>query len=267
LLNTQKHSPEGYMSKLVQLEFDGPVARLTLSRPPVNALDAPLVAEIHRALDSVETREGISVVIIRSDQKAFCAGADLSVIGSFLESGDPGQALRQYASSVQQLLGRIERLPAVTVCEIRGSAMGGGLEMALAADFRIASSRAKFGLPEAALGLIPAAGGTQRLARQCGIDVGRRMILAGQVMTAEQAHACGLVSEVHAEAEFAQKFDAFVFTLSSQSSNALRAAKLCLAQAQPMSELAFCREVEEIGELISQRDTQERLQAFLNRSR
>jgi enoyl-CoA hydratase/carnithine racemase len=145
--------------------------------------------------------------------------------------------------------------------------MGGGLEMALAADFRIASSRAKFCLPEAALGLIPAAGGTQRLVRQCGIDVARRMILAGQAMTAEQAHACRLVSEVYGEAEFAEKFDAFVSALSAQPRGALRAAKLCLAQAQPISELAFRRETEEISDLILQCDTQERLQAFLNNSR
>ncbi len=255
------------MSKLVQLELDNRVARLTLSRPAVNALDASLVAEIHSTLDSIEAQEGISVVVVRSDQKAFCAGADLGVIGSFLESGDPGHALRLYASSVQRLLERIERLTAVTVCEIRGSAMGGGLEMALAADFRIASSRAKFALPEAALGLIPAAGGTQRLVRQCGIDVARRMILVGQAMTAEQAHACRLVSEVYAEAEFAEKSDEFVAALAGQPRGALRAAKICLAQAQPTSELAFCREVEEISDLISQRDTQERVRAFLDRSR
>jgi enoyl-CoA hydratase/carnithine racemase len=251
------------MSPYVVLDINGSVAAITLARPPVNALDAVLVEQFEVALNAIEADAGVSVVTIRSSVKAFCAGADLGAVGSFLQCPSPSQAMAEYARTVQRLLDRIEQLPAVTVCEIQGSAMGGGLELALAADFRLASSRAKFGLPEAALGLIPAAGGTQRLARLCGVEVARRMILTGRVLNADQALASGLVTEVYPEGEHAARVDAFVAALSKQPAAALRAAKRCLAQALPLAQGGFDSEVREIGGLVMQSETQQHLRAFL----
>jgi enoyl-CoA hydratase/carnithine racemase len=254
------------MPPYVVLEINGSVAAITLARPPVNALDAVLVEQLQVALNAIEADVRVSVVTIRSSVKAFCAGADLGVVGSFLQSPSPSQAMGDYARAVQSLFDRIEQLPAVTICDIQGSAMGGGLELALATDFRLASGRAKFGLPEAALGLIPAAGGTQRLARLCGIEVARRMILTGRILNADQALASGLVTEVYPDSEHAEKVGAFVTALSKQPTAALRAAKRCLALALPLAQHGFDSEAREIGNLVMQSETQQRLQAFLAKS-
>jgi len=251
------------MSLYVVLEINGPVALVTLSRPAVNALDTILIEQFEASLDAIEANASVSVAIIHSSMKAFCAGADLGVVEGFLQCSSPSDAMAQYARTVQRLFERIERIPAITVCDIRGAAMGGGLELALATDFRLASSRAKFGLPEAALGLIPAAGGTQRLARLCGIDVARRMILTGRILNADQAQACGLVTEVYPENEHATKVAAFIASLSKQPATALRAAKLCLAHASPSSTQGFESEVREISDLMGQNETRQHLQAFL----
>jgi len=254
------------MTSSVLIDTNGPVVVITLARPPVNALNSALIEQLNTALNAIEENEEVSVVIIRSSVKAFCAGADLSEVGSFLPSSSPSQAMTDYANSVQFLFQRIEQMSAITICDIQGSVMGGGLELTLATDFRLASSRAKFSLPEVALGLIPAAGATQRLVRLCGVESAREMIFTGQILNADQALENGLVTEVYPESEHATHVDAFINVLSKQPIAALRAAKRCIAQAIPLVQSGFDSEVQEIGELIMQKETQQHLQMFLAKS-
>ncbi|QRG09028.1 enoyl-CoA hydratase/isomerase family protein [Xanthobacter dioxanivorans] len=143
---------------MIRTEREGAVATLTLSRPPVNAIDPAFVDALEAALDTVEAMQP-TLVVIRSNQKCFCAGADLALIRSFFDGADGTGRMVAYVRTLHAVFNRLEALPAVTLAVIDGPALGGGLELALACDLRIATTRAKLGLPEARVGMIPGAGG------------------------------------------------------------------------------------------------------------
>jgi enoyl-CoA hydratase/carnithine racemase len=172
------------------LTFDGRVATLTMSRPEVrHALDTETVDEMHRALDEVRQARSTVLIITGSGDKAFVSGADINAIRQRRRD----DAL---ASINSRLMSAIEGHDAVSIAAVNGYALGGGCELALACDIRIASENAVFGLPEPSLGIIPGAGGTQRLPRIVGLGRAKEMILTGARWNAEKALAAGLVSEV-----------------------------------------------------------------------
>ena len=172
------------------LTFDGRVATLTMSRPEVrHALDTETVDEIHRALDEVRKAHSTVLIITGAGDKAFVSGADVNAIRQRRRD----DAL---ASINSRLMSAIESHDAVSIAAVNGYALGGGCELALACDIRIASENAVFGLPEPTLGIIPGAGGTQRLPRIVGLGRAKEMILTGARWNAEKALAFGLVSEV-----------------------------------------------------------------------
>jgi enoyl-CoA hydratase len=172
------------------LTFDGRVATLTMSRPEVrHALDTETVEEMHRALDEVRQARSTVLIITGSGDKAFVSGADIGAIRQRRRD----DAL---ASINSRLMSAIESHEAVSIAAVNGYALGGGCELALACDIRIASENAVFGLPEPSLGIIPGAGGTQRLPRIVGLGRAKEMILTGARWNAEKALAVGLVSEV-----------------------------------------------------------------------
>ena len=152
----------------LRLEVGGGVARLTLDRPPVNAIGEGWLRAFHRCLDALGARADWQLLHLRSAQKAFSAGADLAEMRTRLGSPAGIDAMVDVAAGMQKLFARIEALPQVTLAEIGGAALGGGLELALACDLRVAANEAKIGLPEVRLGLVPGAGGTQRLTRLAG---------------------------------------------------------------------------------------------------
>ena len=172
------------------LTFDGRVATLTMSRPEVrHALDTETVDEMHRALDEVRTACSTVLIITGAGDKAFVSGADVNAI----KQRRRDDAL---ASINSRLMSAIESHDAVSIAAVNGYALGGGCELALACDIRIASENAVFGLPEPSLGIIPGAGGTQRLPRIVGLGRAKEMILTGARWDAEKALAAGLVSEI-----------------------------------------------------------------------
>src|SRR5207342_2828775 len=134
-----------------------------------------------------------TVLHLRSAQKVFCAGADLREVRERIDAADGPDRMYAYVAGIQRLYSRIERLSQVTIAEIGGAAMGGGLELALACDLRIAAAEAKLGLPEARLGLIPGAGGTQRLTRLCGPALAARLILGAEIIDGAAAERLGAV--------------------------------------------------------------------------
>src|SRR5690606_29464616 len=142
------------MVEILEVSRRGPVAVLTMNRPPVNAINDEMGDAFNRALDELEAASDWTVLHIRSRGKVFAAGADLDLIRSWTAALRPGQALAGYIDRLQRVYQRIERLPQVTFCEIGGAALGGGFELALSCDLRMAANEAKVGLPETGIGLI-----------------------------------------------------------------------------------------------------------------
>ncbi len=175
--------------KILKTERIGKVEVLTISRPSaMNALNSEFFREINVYIDDLLLNEDISLLIITGEGKAFVAGADISEMVNLT----PAQA-KGFSEKGQQTFYRIENLPIPVIAAVNGYALGGGCELAMACDFRIASKRAVFGLPEVSLGLIPGYAGTQRLTRLIGLGNAMKCILSGESVSAEEAYRMGLV--------------------------------------------------------------------------
>jgi enoyl-CoA hydratase len=167
-------------------------ALITLNRPDaLNALSFALIADLDRKLDEVARSDARALLIIGAGEKAFCAGADIKEL-----TGRSLGEQKRGAEAGQATFAKIERLPMPSVAIVNGYAFGGGLEMALACTFRIATPNAKMGLPEIKLGLIPGYGGTQRLPRAVGEARALEMIMTGRTVDAEEALRIGLVQRL-----------------------------------------------------------------------
>lgn len=179
--------------KYIQLEPQGEIALLRINRPEaLNAMNIDVIAELSRTLDIVGGDESIKVVIITgAGEKSFCAGADIS----YMVNIDPITA-EKYASSAQSVLNKIERLEKPVIAAVNGYALGGGCELAMVCDIRIASSNAKMGQPEVTIGIPPGWGGTQRLMRLVGPAKAKELVFTGKMISAEEAFQLGLVNGV-----------------------------------------------------------------------
>lgn len=244
----------------------GGIAELTLDRPPVNAIDDAMIAAIHGALDQLADSSDFQVLHIRSAGKVFAAGADLSLIRTWKDAPSPGGALSAYIERLQGLYHRIESLPQVTLCEIAGAAMGGGYELALSCDLRIAAEEAKIGLPEVGLGLIPGAGGTQRLTRLCGRGVAARVILTAEPIDGKTAATLGMVEWAVPRAEIAERARAIVDRLASMPAHAQKVAKQCIRGFGDTGVLGFQLERDLGGALLDSPRTQQLIHEFLARN-
>lgn len=173
----------------VEVKVEDGIFWLTLNRPEArNALDANMLREIDEAITAAEGDSAVQVIVIQgAGEKSFAAGADIRQ----LHERKPLEAL---VPGMQGLYSKIENSTKVTIAAVRGYALGGGCELAMTCDIRIATKNAKFGLPELNLGIVPAAGGTQRLARIVGKGRALDMILTGKIIDGEEAERIGLVS-------------------------------------------------------------------------
>ena len=189
----------------ILLEKKNSIAYVTINRPKVlNALNMATMEELRAAFHDIKNDEAIRVVILTgSGEKAFVAGADIGE----LEQQDAVSAKR-YAHRGQSVLNLIENLGKPVIACINGFALGGGCELALACTVRLASDNAKLGQPEVKLGIIPGYGGSQRLPRLVGKGLAMQMVLAGETITAQEAHRIGLVNEVVAAAELIPRAEA-----------------------------------------------------------
>jgi 3-hydroxypropionyl-coenzyme A dehydratase len=179
--------------KYIQLEPQGEIALLRINRPEaLNAMNIDVISELSRTVDIVGADESIKVVIITgTGEKSFCAGADIS----YMVNIDPITA-EKYASSAQSVLNKIERLEKPVIAAVNGYALGGGCELAMVCDIRIASSNAKMGQPEVTIGIPPGWGGTQRLMRLVGPAKAKELVFTGKMISAEEAFQLGLVNGV-----------------------------------------------------------------------
>ena len=251
---------------MLALERVGRVAVVTLSRPPVNALDDALIARLGAVLDQIVDDDEVSVLHIRSDQKAFCAGADLALMRSCFATADGPDAMLKLATRMQRLFERIETSPIVALAEIGGAALGGGMELALACDIRIAAMEAKLGLPEVGLGLLPGAGGTQRLTRLCGRGVASRLILGAEVIDGAEAERLGLVQWARPRGQLANWTRDLAAKIADLPKAALAAAKHCIAAQGDPARDGFAEELAASRRLYDHPETRRRVSEFLNRS-
>ena len=247
----------------ITFRIDAGTAGVVLDRPPVNALDEAMIERFHEILDEIGARADVSVLHIASAHGTFSAGADLQLIQTGLQTSEGRDRLIDIVRELQRVFSRIERLGAVSIAELRGAAVGGGLELALACDLRVASTRAKLGLPEASLGLLPAGGGTQRLSRICGDAAARRLIFGGEIVDGAEAHRLGLVHWALAPEEVSPWTTDLVARLASMPVDALAASKRCIAAASDGAIDGYELELTETRRLHDVAETQERIQAFL----
>jgi len=208
---------------LVRTDVSESIATLIIDRPEVrNALDLDTVAAVREALGRLETDASVGVVIITgAGESAFVSGADINDIRE--RGRDEG-----LAAINSSLFAEIERFPRPTIAAVNGYALGGGCELALACDIRIASDTAKFGQPELGLGIIPGAGATQRLPRLVGMGRAKHMILTGDVIDAKQALEIGLVSAIAPAGQLQLRARELAKKILRQGPLAARLAKIAL---------------------------------------
>ena len=238
----------------------GRVLLLTLNRPAArNALNNGLLSELATTLEAAAADSDISVCVITGNERFFAAGADLNEMAE----KDLAATLNDIRP---QLWARINAFSKPLIAAVNGYALGAGCELALLCDVAIAGENARFGLPEITLGIMPGAGGTQRLIRSVGKSLASKMVLTGESITARQALAAGLVSDVHPEAltlEYALKQAAL---MARHSPLALQAAKQALRQSQEVALTAGLAQERQLFTLLAAtEDRREGIDAFLQK--
>jgi enoyl-CoA hydratase len=243
-------------------ETDG-VASVRLNRPEKkNSLNAAMREELGHVVRSLAGNSDLRAVIITGGEEIFCAGADISEIGGAPDA----EGSYKHAREFQILFDAVEALPQPVIAAVSGWALGGGCELALACDFRIASESARFGLPEIKIGAFPGGGGTQRLPRLIGAARAKEMILLGDPITAAQALGCGLVMQVTAKDGLLAAAQAFAGRLAALPRLALQASKMLINRSAEVG-MATGLELEAraFGALAHTHDLTEGTRAFLEK--
>lgn len=248
----------------IGIETHANIAIVKLNRPDkLNAINLAMIIELTEAFSDFEesfnrVREPRAVVLTGMGDKAFVAGADLSQMLGMRTA--QAQAFSETGHRLGQLM---EASPFPIVAAVNGYALGGGLELALCADFIYASERARFGLPEVTLGLIPGFGGTERLASRIGIGLAREMIFSGKVLTANEALAAGLANAIVAPTELLDTTLELCRRITLSGPLAVASAKRLLnADLDGRRAAAFARESRVFGGLFETNDAQEGMNAF-----
>lgn len=250
---------------IIALRFDGAVAVVTLCRPPVNAISDEWIDSLNRVLDVIECREDVSVLWLRSKQKVFCAGADLALMSERFTDASGLGLMIDLTRRMQAVYTRLEQIRQVTIAEIGGHALGGGFELALACDLRIVADTAKIGLPEARMGLLPAAGGTQRMTRLVGDALARRLILGAEVVPGSDAVALGLAHWSAPVANLEERARDIVERIAVLPAHALAACKRCVNAALEQNCTAFEVELQASASLLASETTQKLVHLFLKK--
>ena len=247
------------MGELVRLEVEEDVGTIRLDRPPMNAIDEALTADLYAAVLEAGRRDDVGAVVLYGGEKVFAAGADVKMMAPM----GPAE-VRPMIQNLQEVFNAVEDIPKVVIAAVTGYALGGGCELAMCADLRIASPAAKLGQPEITLGIIPGAGGTQRLPRLVGPSRAKDLILTGRQVDAEEALRIGLIDRIaddpHAEAiEMARGF-------AAGPRAALRAAKAAVtwgSRVDLRTGVAFEREA--FSDLFTTADQKEGMAAFVEK--
>lgn len=250
---------------MIDLEVSGRLATLTLDRPPANAWSAADVELLAHTTRELARSSDVRAVIVRARGRFFSAGGDIRAMVDALDSPSPASTLDRFAIAIQSAFNDVAALPMPTVAVIEGIATGGGLELALACDLRIASREARLGLSESRIGLIPAGGGTQRLTRLVGRGRALRLMLLAELIDADTAWSFGLVDWVEDPADVEARVEAVVESLGQASALAQVEVKACVDA--PSLHAGLERERESQQRLHRTGDTIERLRAFVGQKK
>ena len=233
------------------------VRLITLNRPKVlNALNTQLLAEIAAELDSISSDKSLRCVILTGSQRAFAAGADIDELQLAADGQFPEEARKSAWKSIREF-------PKPLIAAVSGFALGGGCELMMNADIVIASSKAKFGQPEVNLGIMPGAGGTQRLTRLVGKAVAMKLILTGEIITAEEAVRIGLISEVCQPEIYLVRALELATKIANKSSSATQSIKAAILNNYEMSLMQGLEEERaEFLRLVVAEDAAEGITAF-----
>jgi len=208
------------VGEFVRLEVDGGIGTIRLERPPMNALNVQVQEEIRAAAAEATERRDVAAVIVYGGEKVFAAGADIKEMQAMSYTD-----MAERSGALQSAFTAVARIPKPTVAAVTGYALGGGCELALCCDFRVAGDNAKLGQPEILLGVIPGAGGTQRLARLLGPAKAKDLIFSGRFVGAAEALEIGLVDKVVAPDDVYTAAREMVSRYVGAAAFALRAAK------------------------------------------
>ncbi|MBN1644234.1 MAG: enoyl-CoA hydratase/isomerase family protein [Dehalococcoidales bacterium] len=249
------------MSKYLNLEIENKVAIVTINRPPVNALNPDVTQEISQMFDELKNNKEIEVVILTGTGKAFVAGAD---INGFLNlDRRTGEA---FALGVTDMQRKIEDFELPVIAAINGYTLGGGCELVMACDIRIASSNAKFGQPEITVGVMAGAGGTQRLPRLIGMGRAKKLLYSGEFIDAVEAERIGLVDQVTAPGEELNEAKKLAQKMMKNAPIALRYTKKAVNRGMQMPlEDALKMEAMLFGALLETEDVKEGVNAFIEK--
>ncbi len=242
---------------------DGAVATIQLNRPQKkNSFNAQMRQEMDSLLHDLARKAAIRAVVVTGSDEIFCAGADIGEMGGIASA----ESSYHHAREFQILFDQVESLPQPVIAAVSGYALGGGCELALAADFRIASDTARFGLPEIKIGAFPGGGGTQRLTRLIGVAKAKEMILTGDPITAQEALAIGLVMKVTSKEKYLEEASSFAAKLAALPRLALQASKMLINRSQEV-DLATGLEFEArtFGGIAHTHDLAEGTKAFLEK--
>ncbi len=250
--------------KSVSLEIRDAIARLMLCRPETdNAVGAPLVRELAGACEAIAAADGARVVLLTAEGEVFSRGWDWDALTG--EGESPLAAMRAQGIPPDPF-GCFAKLSRPVVCAVNGDAIGAGLELALACDVRIAAAEARFALPEVSLGLLPMAGGTQRLPRLIGRGRALEMIVTGETVAAEEALRIGLVSAVVPRERLAEEAEAIASRIAERGPLAVRYAKEAISRGLEMPlEQALRFETDLTVILQTTEDRAEGVRAFLEK--
>jgi len=242
------------VNTVLQLHVQDGVASVVLDRPPVNAWNDEQLDLFEDALRAISERSDIAVVVVRGGGSHFSAGGDIKVMASALGNGQMA-GLNNFAARIQHLFNEWAQLPVPTVAVLRGAATGGGLELALACDLRVASDTSTIGLPEVNLGLVPAGGGTQRLTRLIGRGRALRLMLTGELVSGPEAERMGIVEWSLPDSELERHVEGLVAHFVETAGPAHAAIKRCVALAGTSegyaAETLYQRQLHESPEALS----------------
>ena len=247
----------------ILLKVKGPVAIITLNRPKaLNALSTKLIDELDKAIEEIKKRNDIRAVIITGGEKVFAAGADLMEI---IDIRTPVQA-RSYITKVQYLFNKIERLDQPVIAAVAGFAFGGGCELSMACDMRIAAGNAKFALPEIKVGLLPGGGGTQRLPRLIGTGLAKQHLFSGEPFDAQEAYRIGLVNKVVPTDSLLEEAMKMAMTFTERPGFSLKTIKGLVNEGKNMPlEQALAHEMRCFEIMFSTEDKKEGVAAFVEK--
>ncbi|QDG54687.1 enoyl-CoA hydratase/isomerase family protein [Persicimonas caeni] len=241
---------------------DGGIATLTMNRPDqLNALNEQVIDDLTAAVDELSGRDDVRVLVVTGKGRAFVAGADIKQMHGFEEA-----EAKAFADKGHAAMDALSKLPYPVIAAVNGFALGGGLELALACDLIYASDKARLGLPEVGLGIIPGFGGTQRLGRTIGWHHARELVFSGRHVKADEALRMGLVCAVFPAEEFIDKVYALAEKIAANGPVAVRVAKRVMREGSELPlDKANALERDSFGELFMTDDRSEGMQAFLEK--